>query len=143
MTEETESVDKALVEAKSQPTLPLPFIEKWFDNQSQEIKNKQREIDLQKQTDGNNFEYAKLALNAQAKDSQDDRTHLSKRHNRNLTFIGLLVVAMLGFLVYSLHTGKDQIALEIVKAVVFIASGGAGGYALGIIKSKHRTNGDQ
>ena len=59
MTEETESVDKALVEAKSQPTLPLPFIEKWFDNQSQEIKNKQREIDLQKQTDGNNFEYAK------------------------------------------------------------------------------------
>lgn len=76
MKEETESADNALVEAKSQSNLPLPFIEKWFDNQSQEIKNKQREIDLQKQTDGNNFEYAKLALNAQVKDSQDDRTHL-------------------------------------------------------------------
>ena len=139
-----ENTNQALEESGPQSSQqPPPFIEKWIENQSKEIENRQREIELQKQTDDHNFEYAKLALNAKAKDNEDQRTHVSRQHKRNLTFAAIMTAVLIGFLVYSLHTGKDQIALEIIKAAIFIASGGAGGYALGVRKSQVKGDGQQ
>ena len=137
-----EDKNQGLEKSETQPSqqAPPPFIEKWIENQSKEIENRQREIELQKQTDDHNFEYAKLALNAQAEDSESERTHKSQQHTRNLIFIGLMTTALIGFLVYSLHTGKDQVALEIIKAAIFIASGGAGGYAWGVRKSQSKNS---
>ena len=60
--------------------LPVTVIEKWLDNQSKEIETKQRDIELRKQTDDHNFEYAKFALNAQVDDSKDERGHGSKNN---------------------------------------------------------------
>ena len=115
--------------------LPSALLEKWIDTQTKEIENKQREIELRKQTDKNQFEYAKLALDAQANDTSEERAHESKQHGRKLIFAGIMAGALIAFLVYSLHTGKDHIVLEILKAIVFLASGGAGGYALGTRQS--------
>ena len=52
-----------------------------------------------------------------------------------------MVVAVIGFLIYSLHTGKDQIAFETLKAIILIASGGFGGYAIGTRKSQGKKPG--
>ena len=123
--------------------LPPEFIEKWIDNQSKEIETRRREIELRAQTDKNQFEYAKLALNVQANDTKKERDHESKQHSKKLIFAGIMVGALLGFLVYSLHTGKDQVALEILKAAIFIASGGFGGYALGTRQSQDKKTGKQ
>jgi hypothetical protein len=45
-------------------------------------------------------------------------------------------LVLAGFLVYALHTNKDQIALEIIKAIGFIAAGGMGGFAIGRYRSQ-------
>ena len=34
--------------------------------------------------------------------------------------------------------GKDQIASEIIKAILFVGTGGAGGYAVGQSRAKQR-----
>ena len=137
-----EGTNQALEKSGSQSSpQPPPFIEKWIENQSKEIENRQREIEVQKQTDDHNFEYAKLALSAKAKDNEDERAHVSRQQKRILTFAAIMTGVLIGFLVYSLHTGKDQVALEIIKAAIFIASGGAGGYALGVKKSHEKGDG--
>ena len=111
-------------------------IEKWLENQTKEIETRQLEVDLQKQTDNHNFEYAKTALSAQATDSESKRIHASQRHKRTLIFAGFMAAALVSFLVYSLYSGKDQVALELIKGAILIASGGAGGYALGVRKTR-------
>ena len=139
MTEKTnQALEKS--EGHASPQAPPPFLEKWVENQSKEIENRQREIEFQKQSDDHNFEYAKLALHAQENYSEGERSHASRQHTRNLIFFGLMTTFLISFLIYSLHTGKDQVALEIIKAAIFIASGGAGGYALGIRKSQDKNN---
>ena len=44
--------------------------------------------------------------------------------------VGLAVI-IIDLLGYSLSLGKDQVVMEVVKAIIFIISGGAGGYAMG------------
>ena len=127
-------------ESSMQPgsNLPPAFIEKWLDNQSKEIENRHRELELRKQTDNNNFEYAKLALDTKADDTRDEREHDSQQHKRILRFAGTMAVVLIGFLIYCLETGKDTFAIEILKAAIFIASGGFGGYALGARQSQDK-----
>ena len=50
-----------------------------------------------------------------------------------------MVVAIDGMVVYSLAIGKEGFAMEIIKAVIFLLSGGAGGFAIG--KSSHSDTG--
>ena len=139
MAEETNepSLSQALATPETEAVHSQVVIEKWLENQTKEIETRQLEVDLQKQTDNHNFEYAKTALSAQATDSESQRIHASQRHKRNLIFAGFMAAALISFLVYSLYSGKDQVALELIRAAVFIATGGAGGYALGVRKTQN------
>ena len=130
------SSSQALVTPETGAVHSQVVIEKWLENQTKEIETRQLEVDLQKQTDNHNFEYAKTALSAQVTDSESQRIHASQQHKRNLIFAGFMALAMISFLVYSLYSGKDQVALELIKGAIFIASGGAGGYALGVRKTR-------
>ena len=97
MAEETNepSLSQALATPETGAVHSQVVIEKWLENQTKEIETRQLEVDLQKQTDNHNFEYAKTALRAQATDSESERIHASQRHRRNLIFTGFMAAALI------------------------------------------------
>jgi hypothetical protein len=59
-----------------------------------------------------------------------------------MVFAGIVVLVLAGFVAYALHLNKDQIALEIIKAIAFLAAGGMGGYAIGRYRSSQPKDGE-
>jgi len=125
---------------KTQPTTPHrvvqsqsltpELISQLLENQAKEIEIKAQELDLQKQQDENNFEFGKKALDAQLSDrkmQRDCNNNLQKNQYLLISFLSLIIVAVI---IISLYFNKDAIAIEIIKAVVFILAGGLGGYGL-------------
>jgi hypothetical protein len=52
-----------------------------------------------------------------------------------LIFSCIICLAVIAMVVFALSLGKDAFAIEIIKAVVFILTGGAGGYGLAKARS--------
>jgi hypothetical protein len=116
----------------------------WFgqflENQKTELSLKAQELELQKQKDANSFAYAEKALGAQERDRTHER-ECSRKTRKDLYFLVLGIVVIIAALVgVAMWLGKDQVALEIVKAVIYLLSGGAGGYGLGRAKTKNHAS---
>lgn len=95
---------------------------------------REKELVLHKQKDDNSFEYAKKALVVQKEDRSEDRIHKQKLRRDTYILICVLALMIAVIIWYSIAIGKTEIAMEIIKAIVFLGSGGAGGYAVGKIK---------
>jgi hypothetical protein len=119
---------------KTNQHTPVPdteLIQLFLHNQSKELDIKAKEIDQQRVSDQHTFEYSKIALEKEAIDRNAHRDFVRKCRKDTFLFIsgiGALITLVVG---YSLYIGKDQIAMEIIKSLIFLLSGGAGGYALG------------
>ena len=85
------------------------------------------------------FEFAKAALSAKTTDKDAEREHHRQTQKTNLIFISIITLIITGLIAYALSIGKDNFAMELIKAVIFILSGGAGGFAIG--KSSHKDTG--
>ena len=97
------------------------------------------ELNLRKQEDDHSFEFAKAALSAKTTDKDAEREHHRQTQKTNLIFISIITLIITGLIAYALSIGKDNFAMELIKAVIFILSGGAGGFAIG--KSSHKDTG--
>lgn len=51
----------------------------------------------------------------------------------------MIIIVFFIFLGGALYLNKEQIALEIIKAIIFLASGGIGGYAYGKSTNKQQS----
>lgn len=111
--------------------LPEKVLQKFIENQAEEIKLRAQEIELRRQTDKNSFEYAKLALEAQAKDLQSQRDTSKNSQTHQYFFITAITAITLVFILIALYFNKDQIVMEIIKAVIYFGGGGASGYVYG------------
>ena len=124
------------------PEIQTELLQQFLLNQSKELEIRSRELELQHKTEDHNFEYAKSALAAQVEDRKASRDHVYTTKKSMYFFIfglSLLILAILG---YALYLGKDNIALEIIKPIIFLLSGGAGGYAIGkSMTSKQKEDG--
>lgn len=112
------------------------LIEIFLKNQTKELELRSQELVLQQQKDKNNFDYAKSGMAVTAQDRKDNREHQFKVRKMTFVFTGIICLAIIGMLVYALNQNKDAFALEIIKAIVFVLTGGAGGYGL----AKSQTN---
>ena len=92
---------------------------------------KKRELDLEKQNNENQFEYAKRALEVQAQDLELQRAHEVSVSTTRYVFAGALVVAVLSFLAFTVYTGKERFAEDLIKIMAGALAGGAGGYSYG------------
>ena len=110
------------------------LVRKLLDNSTRQLEQKKREVELESQKDRNRFEFSKIALKTQSEDLEKEREHKRKQSAANKVFAGFILLSVLGFLWYALNSGHEDVALEIIKAAVWMAGGGAGGYALGIRK---------
>jgi len=125
----------------SQP-VNISVINKFLDNQNKELEIKVREIEQQKVSDQHAFEYSKIALEKESIDRNSQREFVRKCRKDNFYFITGIVLLIVGLVSYSLYVGKDQIAMEIIKSIIFLLSGGAGGYAIGR-KDKEKEKNDE
>jgi len=125
---------------KSQDISPPPFnVGLFLQNQAQEIALRRGEIELKREQAQQNFEYANKALAAQLEDREQERAFVHKGQQGARIFIDAMVIVLAVFLSIALFLDKDQIALEIVKAIGFLFAGGIGGYAIG--RQQVKTNG--
>ena len=118
------------------PILQPELIGKLIQNQAKDLELKARELELQAQQDKHSYEFAKAALSV--KSAGQAQKH---GHEQRVLIIKLvaLVAAMLitaGLIGFSLHGGHEAVAMEILKAMVYLASGAAGGYGLGRLQGK-------
>lgn len=117
-------------------TQPAPFpIKEFLENQKREIEIRAGELQLKAQEDAHAFEHAGRALAAQERDRHDDRNFRLKSAKHRYWFVGALVVAALAFILSLAYMGKDQLAIEIVKAAIYLATGATAGFFYGKGKS--------
>ena len=112
------------------------LIAKFLELQQQELLHRGKELELRKQSQEYDFNFAKASLEAQSTDLKDVRKHQRGQRLTVLIFSGVIVLFVGGFMSYCLTIGKDQIAMEIIKGAIFLLSGGAGGYALATKQSQ-------
>lgn len=101
-----------------------------LENQSKELELKSIELSLQKQQDIHSFEFGKEALRIKAEDRKLQREHDFKVKKSRYLLIGSLMLLVSGIIVYALNSNNSAVALEIIKAIVYLAGGGLGGYGL-------------
>lgn len=119
-------------------TPPAELIQVFLNNQGKELELKAQELALNQQSDKHSFEYAKTALDASMKDREATRKHNASTQKTILLFVFAIFVSGAIFLGFTMYNGKDAIAMEIIKATIFLISGGSGGYAVGRAKKKEK-----
>lgn len=87
------------------------------------------------QQDRNNFELAKMSMQATSENNKLLDCHLRKSRRDYMIFSAAILLFILGFCIVAMCLGKEQIALEVVKAGIFISAGGGAGYAIGTKKN--------
>ncbi len=117
------------------------LVQKLVENQTRELEVRQQELILQQQQIVTGHEFSQLSLKAQLEDRERNRQHFQKYRRERLYFGGFIAILLTGFIIYSLQLGKDAFAIEVLKALVFLLSGGISGYALkGAGKSEAHKN---
>ena len=114
-------------------------LQRMLDNQANEILTSQTEQELRRLEIETTHEYSLKFLDAQLLDKQRDRDH-----QRSMNINGGLLVAFLSLLLaagicYALYLNKDQLVMEFLKAILFIVTGGLGGYSLKLVRDKSET----
>jgi len=116
---------------KSEMSMSTPDLVKTFlDNQTQELEIKAKQLALQKQEDDHGFEFGKAALAAKSADRNLQREHDLKSQIYTYALIGVIVSFIFGIIFYAMYSGNKDIAMEIIKAIVYLAGGGLGGYGV-------------
>lgn len=115
-------------------------IERWLDLQAEELAIRKDETAIRREEIQANYDYAEKALEAQAADLGNQRTAERKKRRDTFLFLGGLVLIACVFFGWLVASGQDAFALEILKAGVFIATGGTGGYYAG--RYRHLSGGD-
>ncbi len=113
-------------------------VEKLFEVQkselevrSKEVDVRLREIDLRGKESANAAELASKGIEAGLKDRAEARNTSRSMQRDRLVFFGVVALLVTGCIVAAIVYNKEAIAQEIIKALILIFGGGAGGYAIG------------
>jgi hypothetical protein len=124
--------------ANGHNALPPELVEKWFENQAkeselreQEIRIRHNEIELQKQQDSNQYEFACKSLDANVEDRKETKEFFSKNFGRFLWFIGVTLTIVVIFSAWALNMGKDALVEDIIKMFFTFAGGLGAGFGVG------------
>ena len=126
----------------SDELVPLPepveqdVLRQFAENQAQEFHLRQQEQSVRRQEVENAHEYALKLLDAQLVDRQRERESSKNHLTTGGWFVMVIVLALIGGICYALYLNKDQLVIELVKAIIFIVSGGIGGYSLKTLNAK-------
>jgi hypothetical protein len=106
------------------------LVETFLNNQTKELEIKAEQLALQKQENEHGFEFGKVSLKAKVEDRNLHRKYALKTKAYTYTLIGIVVLSVFGIIFYAMYSGNKDIAMEIIKAIVYLLGGGLGGYGI-------------
>ena len=110
-----------------QPPPDPELLERFLSLQEAELATRASELDLRRLEITKGHEFSTEGLNAQITDRQNGRIAKQTSDNYRYIFLGVLITALLAFLVFALYTGNAPIAKEIIQGAVLVAAGYLGG----------------
>ncbi len=125
------------------PQATAPQLDRFLDLQTQELNLRAREMDLRLQELNNAHNFSEQALSAQLQDREAERRHQRGEQHSWYVFVGLLVLVLLTAMLTSLYLDKEEFARELLKALLYVAPAGAGGYFYGRNREKKKQEGDE
>lgn len=127
--------DHTVVSSSSE--LPIETVEMMVNNQAKEFELRAEELALKKQEDNNGFEFGKIALDAKMDDRGQCRNHERKKTRDRYFFSGFVILVLSTAIITALLAGYKDVAMEILKAVIYLSAGALGGW--GVSKKKMPT----
>jgi len=122
-----DSEDEYNIEIPSEANIEL--FKQFLEYQNKELAIKSEENQLNDKQLDRNFELAKIQMQEVAHDRKDDRQNNQQTLTEVLVFTGIVVLTLALFLGYAMNLGKDEIALEIIKSIIYVVAGRFGGYS--------------
>ena len=119
-------------------------LETFLENQKKELAIREREIELEREKniaaqkmDERQYVFAKEQLVTIERDRQNDRKYRETQDKKMFWIILAFIAAAAIFLTTAIIRDKDQVIIELVKAIAYAIPSGAGGYAVGRYKKKN------
>ena len=106
-----------------------------LDNEANDIITRQTEHEIRRLEIETSHEYSLKLLDVQLADKQRDREYLKSTNINSSIVVGFLGVLLVAAFCYALYLNKDQVIMEFLKAILFLVTGGVGGYSLQIVRS--------
>ena len=112
------------------------LLRRLLDNQTNDFITRQTEQEQRRQQIESIHESTLKIVDAHLLDRQRERAY---QRSSNITacmlvaFVSLLLSAVI---CYALHLNKDQLVMEFLKDILFIVTGGVGGYSLKTVRDK-------
>lgn len=113
-------------------------VKKLLENQAKELELKAIELTLQKQQDDHGFEFGKAALLAKIEDRKLQRNHQLSVKKSTYILVTILALIISAIIFYALYSNNSPIAMEIIKAIVYLTGGGLGGYGVAKVSNKSK-----
>lgn len=113
-------------------------VKKLLENQAKELELKAIELTLQKQQDDHGFEFGKAALLAKIEDRKLQRNHQLSVKKSTYILVTILALIISAIIFYGLYSNNSPIAMEIIKAIVYLIGGGLGGYGVAKVSNKSK-----
>lgn len=120
----------------------LDLFQKFLEVQGKEIEIRAQEVEVKKLEVKAGYRFSRAGVEAQERDLKHQREESRTRRRDHLWFSVFALALLTGLLVYMLQTGKDELAKEILKALVYISAGGASGFFAGKASEKKRQAAD-
>lgn len=117
-------------------TTPPSWLEQFLENQGKEIELRSAELQNDREREAQNHVHALKSLEAQLQDRSGERSHRLALVTRALILAGIGAVIVSAVIIYAIHASKPEVAMEIIKAIVLLIAGGAGGYGVGARRRK-------
>lgn len=112
--------------------LPIATVDRFLDIQDKELTLREKELEHSKQAREYDHEYALKALDAQIKDREGIRQHQSSNTKFSYAFATLILIGLFCLFGVAIRYNKDQIVMEILKAIMYVGAGALGGYSWGL-----------
>jgi hypothetical protein len=116
--------------------LPPELIKDLVANQTLDLELRAQELDLQRQQDNHSFAFSQNALKAQLEDRNEQRKYEKSLLKIRVFLVVALFLIIASVILFCLWKDKDTVAMEIIKALVYICSGGLGGYGIRAMESR-------
>lgn len=132
----------------AEPTRPpahvrLDVFEKFLEVQGKEIEIRAQEVEVKKLEIKAGYRFSRASVEAQERDLKHQREESRSKRRDHLWFSVFALALLAALLIYMLQTGKDELAKEILKALVFISAGGASGFFAGKASERKKQAADE
>lgn len=137
-------------EAAGEATETMPahvaraMVQRFLEHQAQEIAVRSHEAQIRQLEVRAGYKFSRASLDAQERDQKDQRTEDRKKRRDQLLFIAFAFLVLTALIIYLLQSGKDDLAREILKALVYISMAATSGFFAGkSLERKKRESEDE